>query len=240
MRRKIISIDEEKCDGCGLCVPACHEGALQLVDGKARLVKESFCDGLGDCLGECPRGAITIEEREAEAFDPEAVGEGAPVGAEEPLPCGCPGIMTRRIERRHGQAVGAGGDGRDGARPSRLSQWPVQLRLLNPSAPYWDGADLLVAADCVLAAYGPFQEELLAGRKLVMACPKLDETSGYAEKLASILRENDIRSVTVARMEVPCCSGIVALVEEALRSSGKVIPYRRMVIGIDGEVRERS
>jgi len=228
MIRKIISIDEEKCDGCGLCVPSCAEGALQIVNGKARLVKDSFCDGLGNCLGDCPRGAITIEERDADPFDEEAVKE----HLEKPqTPGGCPGMAAmsfgerRQKESETGKAV-----------PSMLGQWPVQLHLVSPAAPYWKNADVLIAASCVPVAFGDFQNRLLKNRRIVIACPKLDRTEGYVEKLTEIFRHNDIASVTVAHMEVPCCSGLVAMVERALADSGKVLPYRRVKIGIQGQV----
>jgi ferredoxin len=232
MIRKIISIDEEKCDGCGLCVPSCAEGALQIVNGKAKLVKDSFCDGLGNCLGDCPRGAITIEEREADPFDEEAVKE----HLDKPqAPAGCPGMAAmsfsghRDKELEPGETV-----------PSMLRQWPVQLHLVSPAAPYWKDADVLIAASCVPVALGDFQNRLLKNRRIVIACPKLDRTEGYLEKLTEIFRHNDISSVTVAHMEVPCCSGLVAMVERALADSGKVLPYRRMKIGIQGQVLEEK
>lgn len=232
MIRKIISIDEEKCDGCGLCVPSCAEGALQIVNGKAKLVKDSFCDGLGNCLGDCPRGAITIEEREADPFDEEAVKE----HLDKPQAlAGCPGMAAmifsghRDKEPEPGETV-----------PSMLRQWPVQLHLVSPAAPYWKDADVLIAASCVPVALGDFQNRLLKNRRIVIACPKLDRTEGYLEKLTEIFRHNDISSVTVAHMEVPCCSGLVAMVERALADSGKVLPYRRMKIGIQGQVLEEK
>ena len=232
MIRKIISIDEEKCDGCGLCVPSCAEGALQIVNGKAKLVKDSFCDGLGNCLGDCPRGAITIEEREADPFDEEAVKE----HLQKPqAPVGCPGMAAmsfgepREKDTESGRTV-----------PSMLGQWPVQLHLVSPAAPYWKNADVLIAASCVPVAFGDFQNRLLKNRRIVIACPKLDRTEGYVEKLTEIFRHNDIASVTVAHMEVPCCTGLVAMVERALADSGKVLPYRRVKIGIQGKVLEEK
>ena len=227
MIRKIISIDEEKCDGCGLCVPSCAEGALQIVNGKAKLVKDSFCDGLGNCLGDCPRGAITIEEREADPFDEEAVKPQAPAG--------CPGMAAMSFSG-HGDKEPEPGE----TVPSMLRQWPVQLHLVSPAAPYWKDADVLIAASCVPVALGDFQNRLLKNRRIVIACPKLDRTEGYLEKLTEIFRHNDISSVTVAHMEVPCCSGLVAMVERALADSGKVLPYRRMKIGIQGQVLEEK
>ena len=220
--RNIIHIDEDKCNGCGLCVPACEEGALQIVDGKARLVKEIYCDGLGNCLGECPQGAITIEQREADPFDEEAVAEHLKEqAAEEATPSpsgggcsgGCPGSAIMDLMR--------GGDSRKSAPSnqespdSALRQWPVQLHLVNPDAPYWQDADLLIAADCVPVAYAGFHSELLEGRRVIIACPKLDDTSSYAAKLAALFSRNTIKSVTVAHMEVPCCSGLGQIVQAA-------------------------
>jgi len=234
MKRRIIRIDEEKCDGCGLCVPGCHEGALQVIDGKARLVKESYCDGLGDCLGECPRGAISIEEREADPYDENAVAKHL---AHKDAPCppsGCPGAASMSFDKPEPKPVKAGG----APSPSMLRQWPVQLHLVSPMAPYWKGADILVAASCVPVSFGDFQNALLKDRRIVIACPKLDRTEGYVEKLTEIFRRNDVSSVTVAHMEVPCCSGLVSMVEQALSRCGKVLPYRRVKIGIKGEMLE--
>lgn len=231
MIRKIITIDEEKCDGCGLCVPSCAEGALRIVNGKAKLVKDSFCDGLGNCLGDCPRGAITMEEREADPFDEEAVQE----HLEKPkAPGGCPGMAAMSFAGKKAEQEPEKETG------SMLRQWPVQLHLVSPAAPYWKNADILIAASCVPVAFGGFQKRLLKDRRIVIACPKLDRTEGYLEKLTEILRHNDISSVTVAHMEVPCCSGLVAMVERALADSGKVIPYRRIKIGIQGDILEEK
>jgi len=232
MKRKIIKIDEEKCDGCGLCVPSCAEGALQMVEGKARLVKDSYCDGLGNCLGECPRGAITIEERDADAFDEKAV---IALLEQKAKPPGCPGMAAMSFQATSGRR-----EEPPCKQASTLEQWPVQLHLVSPVAPYWSGADVLISASCVPVSFGDFQQKLLKGRRIVIACPKLDRTEGYLEKLASILKENDVASVTVAHMEVPCCSGLVAMVERALALSGKVIPYRRIKIGIQGDVLEEK
>lgn len=233
MKRKIITIDEEKCDGCGLCVPACAEGALQIVDGKAKLVKDSYCDGLGNCLGDCPRGAITMEEREADAFDEKAVMNH--LKTVKKATAGCPGMAAMSFsagkEEHKLQSTEA---------ESMIEQWPIQLHLVSPGAPYWHGADLLIAASCVPVSFGDFQNRLLKGRRVVIACPKLDRTEGYVEKLTEILRHNDISSVTVAHMEVPCCSGLVAMAEKALADSGKVIPYRRIKIGIRGNILEEK
>ncbi len=231
MKRNIINIDEDKCDGCGQCVNACHEGAIRMVNGKAKLVSDIYCDGLGACIGECPRGAITIEEREAAAFDPAAVeARKAPPAtpAKEKMACGCPGSMAMAFkpERHHGTPAAEV--------PSQLQQWPVQLHLVPVSAPYWENADLLVAADCVAVAYGDFQNTLLKGKKVIIACPKLDETTNYIDKLADILIVNSIRSLTVAFMEVPCCSALVKIVREALDKSGRNIPLHLVRIGIRG------
>ena len=235
MKRKIIRINEEKCDGCGLCVPSCSEGALQIVNGKARLVKDSFCDGLGDCLGDCPRGAITIEEREADAFDGvAAMARAEAVNKPQPVLSGCPG--TKAMSFKSGEIKSDTLQ----LKTSMLEQWPVQLHLVTPVAPYWQNADLLIAASCVPVAFGEFHAKFLKGRKVVIACPKLDRTEGYLEKLTEIMKYNSIASVTVVHMEVPCCSGLVAMVEKALALSGKVIPYRRVKIGVRGEILEEK
>ncbi|NOY81493.1 MAG: 4Fe-4S dicluster domain-containing protein [Kiritimatiellaeota bacterium] len=232
MKRTIIRIDEEKCDGCGLCISACPEGALQLVDGKARLVSESYCDGLGACIGECPQDAITFEEREAEAFD-EASVKAHMQAAHGPPPTGCPGVRAFGFAGPPPQP-GPSPEARPGASspPSELAQWPVQMRLVPVTAPYWAGADLLIAADCVPVACAGFHAELLRGRKLIIFCPKLDDTRDYIEKLAAILRENSVRSVTVAYMEVPCCGGTVRIARQALDLSGKTLPVRTVRVSI--------
>jgi Pyruvate/2-oxoacid:ferredoxin oxidoreductase delta subunit len=245
--RKIIHIDEEKCDGCGLCVPACVEGALAIVEGKARLISETYCDGLGACLGECPQGAITIEEREAEAFDEDAVAghlaaQGTPAPAADhhassnrDLPC--PSARSLRLEPCAQDATGASDAS---AAPSALSHWPVQLMLVPPDAPYFQGTELLVAADCVPFAYAGFHGDLLAGRALVVGCPKLDDVGFYRTKLAQILRASDIRKVTVVHMEVPCCFGLVMAVRQALAESGKDIPLEEITITIRGQRAQES
>ncbi len=236
MKRTIIRIDEEKCDGCGLCISACPEGALQLIDGKARLVSESYCDGLGACIGECPRGAITFEEREAEAFDEAAVQAHMQQEAQAPPAppaSACPGMRAFGFAGSAPEP-GPGPQSRPAASagPSELTQWPVQMRLVPVNAPYWAGADLLIAADCVPVACAGFHGELLRGRKVIVFCPKLDDTRGYIEKLAAIVRENSIRSVTVAYMEVPCCGGTVRIVQHALAMSGKALPVRTVKVSI--------
>lgn len=243
--RKVILIDEDKCDGCGKCVPACHEGAVQIVDGKARLVSDVYCDGLGDCLGECPQGAITIEEREAAEFDPEAVrrylegdaGEGRE--AEEERACGCPGSATQVIERCELQDK-VGEPGEKAVVPSRLTNWPVQIMLIPASAPYLDGAKLLIAADCVAFSLADFHQRFLEDRILMVGCPKLDNADFYRRKLAQIFIQNDIKSIDVVYMEVPCCFGIVHLVHESLKESGKDIPLTFTKIGIKGDVIETA
>ena len=213
MKREIITIDEEKCDGCGVCIPACAEGALQIIDGKARLVKESYCDGLGACLNECPQGAITLEKREAEPFS---------------LPCGCPSTTE--------QSWDAQGDKEAIKAPSLLSHWPVKLRLVNADAPYFRGEELVVAADCGPFAYGNFHQDFLDERAVVIGCPKFDDLEFYQEKLTEILQNSGIRKVIVVRMEVPCCSGWLTVVRNAVSSSGKEIAIEKKVIGIQGEL----
>ena len=228
MMRKIIKIDEEKCNGCGLCAAACHEGAIGMVEGKARLLREDYCDGLGDCLPACPTGAISFEEREAPAYDHEAV-MAAKAQSAAPLPCGCPGSESKPL-RRAPAAAPAGTDA-----PSELAQWPVQIKLAPVNAPYFSGADLLIAADCTAYAYGAFHQRFIRGRVTLIGCPKLDE-GDYAEKLAAILAHNEIRSVTVVRMEVPCCGGLENAVKRALQASGKFLPWHVVVISTDGRI----
>ena len=229
MKRKIIKIDADSCIGCGLCAEACHEGAIGMVDGKAVLLREDYCDGLGDCLPACPTGAITFEEREAPAYDAEAVRRAQQEKQSAPLPCGCPGSQSRAIVREDSPAAPAP----SGA--SRLAQWPVQLRLAPVNAPYFDGARLLIAADCAAYAHGAFHDTFMKGRVTLIGCPKLDPVD-YAEKLTAILAQNDVQSVTVVRMEVPCCGGIENAVKRALQASGKCIPWQVVTLSTDGSV----
>ena len=230
MIRQIIKIDEEKCNGCGLCANACQEGAIAMVDGKAKLVREDYCDGLGNCLPVCPAGAIAFEEREAPAFDGRAA---IPtVGPEEQaVPHGCPGSMARALERRPTLPAEAEPAG------SELLQWPVQIKLAPVNASYFEGASLLIAADCTAYACADFHRKFMKNRITLIGCPKLDE-GDYAEKLTEILKQNNIRSVKVVRMEVPCCGGIEHAVRRALTASGKMIPWQVVVLSTDGCVLE--
>jgi NAD-dependent dihydropyrimidine dehydrogenase PreA subunit len=232
--RKIVKIDEEKCNGCGACVPACAEGALQIIDGKARLVREIYCDGLGACLGECPQGAITIEEREAEEFNEEEtkhhLHEKEHTKGE--LPCGCPGTMVTQFARREtAEAV------REEAvcQHSMLRHWPVQLTLVPPGAPFLQGADVVLAADCVPFAYAGFHHDFLKEHALLVACPKLDDFQAHLSKLTEILRRSEVKSLTVVHMEVPCCSGLTHMAKQALRLSGKELPLKEVTIGVKGD-----
>ncbi len=256
MIRKIVNIDEDKCNGCGLCVPNCAEGAIKIIDGKARLIADNLCDGLGACLGECPRGAITITEREADEFDETAVHEhldrkeAKPEVKQEAHSCsghahiggGCPGSMAREIKLRENPAEAAAVTSGDieVKIKSQLTQWPVQLMLAPQKAPYFENADLLITADCVPFAYPNYHLELLKGKKVVVGCPKLDDIGYYMEKLTGIIRNNDIKSVTVTFMEVPCCGGIVRAAETALEMSGKNIPLHKIRIKINGEAEKIS
>lgn len=229
MIRKIIKINVEKCSGCGACAIACHEGAIEMVNGKACLTRENYCDGLGDCLPACPMDAISFEEREAPAYDEAAV-LASKAQKESALPCGCPGTQSKTIahENHFNSSMNT-------FIVSRLSQWPVQIRLVPVSAPFFDGANLLVAADCTAYAYGNFHNEFIRNHVTLIGCPKLDEVD-YAEKLTAIIANNDIKSVTVVRMEVPCCGGIGNAVKRALMASGKLIPCRVVTISPDGRI----
>lgn len=231
MIRKIIQIDEEKCNGCGACASACHEGAIGMVDGKAKLLRDDYCDGLGDCLPACPTGAISFVEREAAAYDEAAV-LAAKAKKEQPLPCGCPGSAAKAIKRHEAVSVTTA------PQRSELRQWPVQIKLAPVNAPWFDGAKLLVAADCTAYAYANFHQDFIKGHITLVGCPKLDAVD-YAIKLTEIIRNNDIRSVTVVRMEVPCCGDIENAVKTALQDSGKFIPWNVVTIATDGSIIER-
>jgi ferredoxin len=245
VKRKIIHIDEELCDGCGQCVPSCAEGAIEIVDGKARIMADKYCDGLGACLGECPNGALSIEERVAEEFDEEAVEEHlASKEKEEPgeqatMACGCPSTQIRSFvptlscESTNEPAV-------EESPQSALSHWPVQIRLVPPTAPFLKGADLLVAADCTPIAYPNFHRDFLKGKAVMVGCPKFDDVQGYVEKFAEIFSVADIRSVTVVDMEVPCCSALPMIVKRGMKAAGKDIPVEEVVISARGEILKRE
>jgi Fe-S-cluster-containing hydrogenase component 2 len=232
MIRKIIEIDAEKCNGCGACAKACHEGAIAMVAGKAKLMRDDYCDGLGDCLPACPTRAISFVEREAAAYDETAV-LAAKAQKEQPLPCGCPGSAARAIQRQEEAIPPAAAP-----QTSQLRQWPVQIKLAPVNAPWFDGAKLLVAADCTAYAYANFHQDFIMDHITLIGCPKLDMVD-YAEKLTEIIRNNDLRSVTVVRMEVPCCGGIELAVRKALQESGKLIPWNVVTISTDGRILDR-
>jgi len=266
MKRKMIEIDEKLCNGCGNCVTGCSEGALKIIDGKAKVVNESFCDGFGDCIGHCPTGALKIVEREAKEFDQAAVedhlrsnfGEdavkkmreaqkvhesksqiAAPRGGHDHHHAGggCPGSRMRTFDRAAAANEAASNGGAE--IKSELTNWPVQLKLISPRNPIFSGADILVAADCVAFSYGDFHRKLLKGKPLVIACPKLDEDlDEYVEKLSTIFKTNELKSVTCAIMEVPCCGGLLRIVQEAIKLSGKAVLLKAMVVGVQGEIQE--
>lgn len=244
MIRKVIKIDEEKCNGCGLCAAACHEGAIGMINGKAKLLRDDYCDGFGDCLPSCPAGAIAFEEREAAAYDEEAVKinmekrkmeqQKAEENKNENMHFACPGTQGGAIKR---DPIEIKRDTNNGEVTSQLNQWPVQIKLVPPNAPYFKNANLLVAADCSAYAYGDFHNKFIKNRITVIGCPKLDEVD-YSEKLTAILKMNDIKSITVVRMEVPCCGGIENAVKNALKLSDKMIPWQVVTISRDGEILE--
>lgn len=233
-KRKIVNIDEEKCNGCGLCIIACAEGALKIIDGKAKLVSDKYCDGLGACLGECPQGAIKIDEREAEEFDEVAVEHhlSEQRKAEANLPCGCPSTTVTDLGKHEAKGAAHGHAARQ---ESTLGHWPVQLRLVPPNAPFLQGADLLLAADCVPFAYPNFHADFLKDHAVLVACPKLDDFDAHQEKLTQILRQAGLNSLTVLHMEVPCCSGLVYMAKEAIKASGKNVPLSDITIGVQGD-----
>ena len=236
MIRKIIKIDESKCNGCGACAAACHEGAIEMIGGVAKLTREDYCDGLGDCLPACPTDAISFEEREAPAYDEAAVKEAQRKKAEaaEKLPCGCPGTLAKTLHREESCSCDTAPKE---AVSSQLRQWPVQIKLVPVNAPYFHNANLLVAADCTAYAYGNFHQDFIRNHITLIGCPKLDE-GDYADKLTQIIKNNEIKSVTVTRMEVPCCGGIENAVKRALQASGKFIPWRIVTISSDGRILE--
>ena len=234
MIRRIIHIDEEKCNGCGACAAACHESAIGMVDGKAKLLRDDYCDGLGDCLPSCPTGAITFVEREAAAYDEEAVfanqrKKAEPNKSTHHLSGGCPGSRMRQMKREATEAPAAA------KMESQLQQWPVQIKLVPTQAPYFDGAKLLIAADCTAYAYANFHQDFIRGKVVLVGCPKLDSVD-YSEKLEEIIRSNNINSVTVVRMEVPCCGGLEMAAKMALQNSGKFIPWQVVTISVDGKI----
>ena len=256
MIRKMVKIDEDKCNGCGLCVPSCAEGAIQIIDGKAKLIADNLCDGLGACLGDCPVDAISIEEREADQFDEVAVQEHLKSIGREPhsaqlastptAQSGCPSVETKTFVK-----PGSGGcpsarletfsgpkeekSATVASQPSRLAQWPIQLHLVPPTAPFFKNADVLLAADCAPFAYADFQEDLLKGKALAIACPKLDDTTPYVDKLSAMITEANIKSLTVVHMEVPCCNGLIFMAKQAIAQSGREIPFETVCIGIRGD-----
>ncbi len=230
MIRKIIKIDENKCNGCGACADACHEGAIEIINGKARLVREDYCDGLGDCLPSCPTNAITFEEREAPAYNEAAVMKSKQEKENQPLPCGCPGMHSKSINRIEDSTPNVNVT-------SKLNQWPVQIKLVPVNAPYFENANLLIAADCTAYAYGNLHNEFIRNRITLIGCPKLDE-GDYTEKLTQIISNNNIRSVMIVRMEVPCCGGIEYAAKEAIKNSGKFLPWNVVTISTDGKITE--
>ena len=231
MIRKIIKIDEEKCNGCGACAVACHEGAIDMIDGKAKLVRENYCDGLGDCLPACPVDAISFEEREAPAYDEEAVKQAQLKKTADALPCGCPGTQSKALKGETISPVSTQ------SIQSQLMQWPCQIKLVPVNAPYFNNANLLIAADCTAYAYGNFHNEFIRNHITIVGCPKLDE-GDYRDKLTQIIASNNIKSVKIVRMEVPCCGGIENAAKRAIEDSGKFIPWQVVTISTDGKIIE--
>ena len=230
MIRKIIKIDEEKCNGCGACATACHEGAIDMIDGKAKLTRENYCDGLGDCLPACPVDAISFEEREAPAYDEKAVKQAQMKKSTDTLPCGCPGTQSKALKREVNSVISQNIQ-------SQLMQWPCQIKLVPVNAPYFDDANLLIAADCTAYAYGNFHNEFMHNHITIIGCPKLDEVE-YRDKLTQIIASNKIKSVKIVRMEVPCCGGIENAAKRAIQASGKFIPWQIVTISTDGKIIE--
>lgn len=234
MKRRIIEIDQEKCNGCGACAQACHEGAIGMVNGKAQLLRDDYCDGLGDCLPACPTGAITFVEREAAAYDEQAVKENQ--RKKQQAQGGCPGQRMRQFSR---PAPAAHSPSSPGERVSQLAQWPCQIKLAPVNAPYFDGARLLIAADCAAYAYAGTHQDFMAGKVTLIGCPKLDSVD-YSEKLTQIIAQNDIQSVTILRMEVPCCGGLEMAAKKALQQSGKFIPWQVVTLSVDGKILDKT
>jgi len=237
MKRRIIEINQDKCNGCGACAAACHEGAIAMVDGKAKLMRDDYCDGLGDCLPACPTGAISFVEREAAAYDEQAVLANKQKKMQQHgmhIHGGCPGTRMKTIQHTE-NTKNSDVETTPAQKRSRLSQWPVQIKLVPVNAPYFDGAKLLIAADCTAYAYAAFHEQFIKGHITLVGCPKLDSVD-YSEKLTDIIRNNDVKSVTVVRMEVPCCGGLEHAVKTALQNSGKFIPWQVITISIDGNI----
>ncbi len=240
--RKIVEIDEEKCDGCGQCVIGCAEGALAVVDGKAKVVSDNLCDGLGACIGECPQGALQVIEREAEAFDEDAVEVHLAAHKTETqletktMPCGCPSTQIQSFTPCPSARIKMRQPGEEGGQPSALSHWPVQIRLIPPHAPFLKGADLLVVADCVPVAFPGLHQEFMQGKAVMIGCPKFDDVQAYVEKFAAIFKTAGIKSITTVVMEVPCCSGLPVIVEKGLEKSGISIPFKQVVVSTRGRI----
>ena len=245
VNRKIIKIDEELCDGCGQCIIACAEGALEIIDGKAKVISDNLCDGLGACLGDCPQNALEIIEREADEFDEEAVearlAEQKKADSSKPatIQCGCPSAGLQIFDKAETGAAAPESTAGQGAEASALTHWPVQIRLIPPTAPFLKNADLLVMADCVPVAFPTFHRDFLKGKSIAMGCPKLDDAEGYIEKFAEIFNVADIKSITTVVMEVPCCAGLPIIVERGMEKAGKTVPMEQVVISTKGQILKR-